>query len=410
MKVGAIIAEYNPFHNGHKYQIEKFRRESCLDYLIIIMSGDFTQRGEPAWMPKHLRARMALEAGADLIIELPLYYATGSASLFAEGAIAHLNALGCVDELCFGCESDGDFNVLFNKINTAAEILIEEPELFKEKLTGYLRKGFSYPVAREKALSAILPDVEELFSPNNILAMEYVIALKKTKSSIIPRPIIRRGPGYHSTNSEDDFASATALRQKLTKNLPSGNVLGIPEESMEIIRENYGRSLPITINDFSSAFCRLYLNEKEKLVDYIDINEDIANLMRKNFDAFINLEQYLTHIKNKAYTYTRLSRCVIHMLTNQKDEYYKSYLINGLAKYARVLGFKKNASSLLNTLKQTSSISLITKMSVYREQLDDDGCAMLDMDVFAADVYRMTAQVKFGQHLNNEYNEKLVII
>ena len=113
MKIGAIIAEYNPFHNGHKYQIEKFKKESGLDYVIVIMSGNFTQRGEPAWMPKHSRAKMALLNGADLVIELPLYYATGSASVFAEGAIAHLNALGCVEELCFGCESGEGETVFF---------------------------------------------------------------------------------------------------------------------------------------------------------------------------------------------------------------------------------------------------------------------------------------------------------
>ena len=103
MKIGAVIAEYNPFHNGHQYQLETFRRQSDLDYIIVCMSGNFTQRGEPAWMPKHLRARMALLGGADLVIELPVYFATGSASIFAEGGIAHLDALGCVDELCFGC-------------------------------------------------------------------------------------------------------------------------------------------------------------------------------------------------------------------------------------------------------------------------------------------------------------------
>ena len=329
MKVGAIIAEYNPFHNGHKYQIEKFKNESQLDYVLVIMSGNFTQRGEPAWMPKHLRTEMALLGGADLVIELPLYYATGNASLFAEGAIAHLNALGCVDELCFGCETDNSIESLKIKLDQAADILINEPDEYKIALVQYLKEGYSYPSARERALAAFFEDCSDLFSPNNILALEYLISLKKTKSLIQPKPIIRYGPGYHDLNAEHCFASASAIRSQLSHEVPE-NVQGLPIESLSIIKDHYHHSMPLCMNDFSHAFAMSYMLNKDILNTYLDINDDLANLMIKNYDAFTNLEDYISSIKNKAYTYTRLSRCINHILTKQKRAAFLYFSLLGI--------------------------------------------------------------------------------
>ena len=178
MKIGAVIAEYNPFHNGHQYQLEVFRQKHHLDYIIVIMSGNFTQRGEPACMDKHLRARSALLGGADLVLELPVFYALGSAPVFASGAVAHLNRLNCIDYLCFGCETDGDSGRHLQLLEQAADILIHEPAPFREHLTDGLKSGLSYPAAREKALKALMDVPPLLTQPNNILALEYVCALK----------------------------------------------------------------------------------------------------------------------------------------------------------------------------------------------------------------------------------------
>ena len=410
MKVGAIIAEYNPFHNGHKYQIEKFRQDANLDYVIVIMSGNFTQRGEPAWMPKHYRAKMALLGGADLILELPIYYATGSAKRFAEGAIAHLNALGCVDELCFGCESELDFNELLKNLEQASSILMEEPDSYKEALNLFLRKGYSFPSAREKALTTIMDHADELFMPNNILALEYMIALKQSNSSISPRPLIRKGPGYHSLDVNEQFASASSIRHQLSENISPDHLQGLPEESLEVIKKCLNRNFPVTLNDFSLIAGYGYIQNQDHLTDYMDINEDIANRMHKCFDSYSKLDAYLLEMKNKSITHTRLSRCIIHLITGQTQERFFSDTKSGYAHYARILGFKKNASHLLSLLKQSSAIPMITKTAVYKDLLNNEGVSMFEADLYAAQLYRMVIQNKYGQHLKNEFNEQIVII
>ena len=410
MKIGAIIAEYNPFHNGHKYQIEKFKKESNLDYILIIMSGNFTQRGEPAWMSKHIRAKMALLNGADLVLELPIYYATGSASVFAEGAIAHLNALGCIDELCFGCEIDFDPKDFISNLEQAAQIIIDEPELFKTELIKALKNGYSYPAAREKALSLFIPKASALFSPNNILALEYMIALKKTQSKIQAKPIQRNGQGYHSLEFNDLFASASALRNKITDISECHNIKGIPNICESIIREQFNKCMPVYINDFSAMFAHVYMNTKDNLTKYVDVNDDIANLITKNIPHFFNLEQMLEHTKTKAYTYTRLSRCFIHLLTKQTKDSFNLYTENGWAFYARILGFKKDSSLLLRIIKDTTSIPLLTKVSIYKQQLDPMGVQLFEQDLYASELYRMTVQLKYGIELKNEFTESLVIV
>ncbi len=409
MKVGAIIAEYNPFHNGHKYQIAKFKKESQLDYVLVIMSGNFTQRGEPAWMPKHSRAEMALMGGADLVIELPLYYATANASLFAEGAIAHLNALGCIDELCFGCETDDSIEALTSKLDQASDILIKEPDEYKSLLLQYIKEGYSYPSARERALSSFFEDCVELFSPNNILAMEYIISLKKTKSLIQPKPIVRKGLGYHDLNAEHSFASASAIRKQLSQGIPD-DIQGLPLESLSIIQKNYHYSMPLSMNDFSNAFAISYILNKDVLNTYLDINDDLANLIMKHFETFTDLDSFISTIKNKAYTYTRLSRCMNHILTDQKKDVFGMTTLNGYAHYARVLGFKKSSTDLLNQIKKSSSIPLITKLSVYKDILDTEGQVMIQMDIESSNLYRTVSQIKYKTPLKNEFTEKVVII
>lgn len=410
MKIGAIIAEYNPFHNGHKYQIEKFKKESGLDYVIVIMSGNFTQRGEPAWMPKHSRAKMALLNGADLVIELPLYYATGSASVFAEGAIAHLNALGCVEELCFGCESGEGETDFFTRLDEVSDIILNEPERYKKILTEALKKGYPYPSAREQALEYYVPNASAFFSPNNILALEYMIALKKTGSHIKPVPIRRIGQGYHSLESNDYFVSASALRHKFTSVSDCQSAYGIPNTCLEIISQQFCKSMPIYMNDFSASFANSYLEHKEKLTEYIDMNEDISNLIHKNFPDFTKIDDLVAALKTKTYTYTRLSRCILHLLTNQKKEDFQLFVQNGYAFYARILGFQKDAAPLLNCIKHNASIPMLTKIRVYKEQLNSIGIRMFEQDLRAADLYRTMAQIKYDSHLKNEFTEQLVIL
>lgn len=410
MKIGAIIAEYNPFHNGHQYQLEYFRHSSRLDYVIIIMSGNFTQRGEPAWMPKHLRTEMALKGGADLVIELPTCYATGSAAVFAEGAIAHLNALGCVDELCFGCETEDQISKHLNRLHRASDSIMEESEDFKYVLTETLKKGLSYPAARAAALKICLSDSDILFEPNNILALEYMIALKKSDSRIRPFPIKRQGPGYHSDDSRHIYASASALRKVLNQPEALDSVSGLSPDSRQIISDNFGSKLPLFLDDFSAMFTNAFLYNRADLSNYSDMNDEIANRMHRYFDEYTSLSTFLLKIKNKSYTYSRLCRCAAHILTRQNADVLNQAKQENYAYYARVLGFKKEASPLLNQISQTSSIPLITKMSAYPDILKGNGLKLIETDIFASDIYRICTQMKFGQPLKNEFTEKIVII
>ena len=219
MKIVGIIAEYNPFHKGHEFHIEKAKKITGADAAIIIMSGDYVQRGIPSIMPKHLRTQMALACGADVVLELPVCYATGSAEYFATGAVSLLEALGCVDYLCFGSEC-GEIKIL----QQIADVLCKETELYKVLLQKHLKNGNAFPAARKlafieylgknKSLSCIPEQISAILdSPNNILAIEYLKALSFLNSSIEPVTITREGAGYHDQTLGGLFSSASALRQ-----------------------------------------------------------------------------------------------------------------------------------------------------------------------------------------------------
>ena len=214
MKTAGIIAEYNPFHTGHKYQIDHVKGTLSADYVVIAMSGDFVQRGTPALLSKYVRAEMALRAGADLVLELPVSCATASAELFARSGVQLLDGLGVVDTLCFGSEC-GDTEILMK----LAGILVEEPEEFKSALRRNLKEGMTFPKARSLALGEVLPGNESekyqqvLSSPNNILGIEYCKAILRENSSIVPTAIKREGNDYHENSLfTDSFPSASAIR------------------------------------------------------------------------------------------------------------------------------------------------------------------------------------------------------
>lgn len=413
MKIGAIIAEYNPFHNGHKYQLDIFRKKYQLDYIIVIMSGNFTQRGEPACMDKHLRTRTALLGGADLVLELPAYYAVGSAPVFASGAVAHLNHLGCVDYLCFGCETEESTDKHLGYLQQISDVFINEPSEFKKHFTDGLKKGLSYPAAREKALKTVMDIPPVLMQPNNILALEYVCALKTTASSIEPVILSRKGEGYHSPVQKGTFLSASALRDILHPDKSPGyldDLNGIPDTTRKILKDFHNLRLPLTSHDFSGLFAAAMLTSPDLLTNYCDVTPDIQNRMLRCFRQYTDLDSYLLQLKNKAYTHSRLSRCACHILLNIQTAVLARAKNEGYAYYARVLGFRRSSQGLLTLLKETASIPLITKMTVHSEMLRENGLRLMETDIFASDVYRTACQMKFGHPLKNEYSEPIVIV
>ena len=220
MKTIGIVAEYNPFHNGHLYQLQASRQQAGAECAVVVMSGNYTQRGEPAIVDKWARAEMALHSGADLVIELPVAYAMGSAEYFAYGAVKLLDSLGAIDMICFGSEAGS-----IDNLSAAARILADEPENYRSYLKEFLSEGISFPAARQKAISLYAKSIygkdhlsSLLKSPNNILGIEYLKALLRLKSNIIPMTIERIGSNYNSAELSGNMSSATSIRKILNDN------------------------------------------------------------------------------------------------------------------------------------------------------------------------------------------------
>ena len=402
MKIVGLIAEYNPFHNGHQYHINKAKEITGADVAIVVMSGNFVQRGAPAIMPKHLRAEMALKAGASLMIELPVCYATGTAEQFAYGAVSILHSLGCVDAICFGSEC-GDINVL----NELAGILCNEPKEYKESLQKHLRNGFSFPLARQKAIEEIYPSQDFsniLEQPNNILGIEYLKALYRLNSNMKPYTIQRISSQYHDIDLQEEFSSATALRQTISNGNFSNLSGQIPSNCMTLLEAHYQTRYPIYTNDFSLLLKYRLLNEtKSSLTEYADVSEELANRIYNQRNEYIDFEQFCELLKTKEVTYSRVSRALLHILLRIKKTDYTDI------HYARVLGFRTGDSDVLTVIKNASAIPLLTKLTATKN-LSDSAVQMLDQDIYASNLYESVVTDKFKTPYINEYEHQIVII
>ncbi len=411
MKVNGIVAEYNPFHNGHKYHLENAKKATKADYTIIAMSGNFMQRGTPALLDKFKRAEMALQNGADLVLELPVYYAASSAEYFAMGAVALLDKLGVVNNLCFGSEC-GDLEIL----QMIARIYMEEPEEFTNALRNNLRHGMSYPLARTNAFLQYEPSLRqyrEVFSsPNNILGIEYLKALLKRNSGIQPLTTMRSGAAYHDNRLGSSHCSALAIRHAVfsredTKYLSAH----MPETAYDLIVSSLKEERPLHIDHFSSALLYKLLSESESGFDqYLDVSSDLSDKIRKNLYRFDSFSGFCDLLKSKEMTYTRISRCLLHILLNMKKTTMESYIAMDYAPYARVLGFRKDATPLLSAIKEHSSIPLITKLADAKGILSQDALAMLKQDIQRNSIYESTAALKVKRPMRNEYRTPIVIV
>lgn len=402
MRVVGLIAEYNPFHNGHKYHIEKAKEFANADFAVVVMSGNFVQRGTPAIIPKHLRAEAALKSGADLAIELPVCYATGTAEQFSYGAVSLLDKLGCVDAICFGSEC-GDIEPL----KSLAKILCDEPSEYKENLQFNLRSGMSFPLARQKAIQAVCDSshlTELLEQPNNILGIEYLKALYRLKSEIEPLTIQREVSRYHDTKLQEQFSSASALRHTIENDCFASLYGQIPSDCMSILEDGYKVRYPVCANDFSLLLKYKLLNETSvSLIEYADVSEELANRIFNRLNDYVSFEQFCELLKTKEITYTRISRALIHILLGVKKSDYDEI------KYARVLGFRSSSSVLLSELKKSSSIPLLSKLGK-NDTLSDSTRNMLDIDVFASNLYESVVTEKFKTPFINEFKQFIIKI
>lgn len=400
MRIVGLIAEYNPFHNGHKYHIEKAKKIANADYAIVVMSGNFVQRGAPAIMPKHLRAEAALKSGADLVIELPVCYATGTAEQFAYGAVSLLDKLGCVDALCFGSEC-GDINALSGLV----KILCKESSEYKIALQTALRSGMSFPLARQNALDKLFPDCnygQLLSEPNNILGIEYLKALYRLGSKIEPLTIKREISHYHDKELQEQFSSASALRNKIAVGDFAVLYGQIPSVCMPSLKNAHEVRYPIYANDFSLLLKYKLLNETSAtLIEYADVSEELANRIYNRLNDYVSFEQFCELLKTKEITYTRICRALLHILLGIKKSDYDEI------QYARILGFRSSSSVILSCLKKSSSIPLITQLSK-DEILSDLTRNMLKIDVFASDLYESVVTDKYKTPFINELKHSII--
>lgn len=445
MKIIGIIAEYNPFHNGHAYQIKKIKKELQADYVIVAMSGDFVQRGAPAIVDKYARTQMALSCGADLVIELPVLWATASAEYFAMAGVTLLDKLGCVDGICFGAETDD-----LNTLSIIADVLIKEPDSYRLSLSDYLKEGLTFPMARSKALCEYLSMIsndafireyssetfdfntisELLNTPNNILAIEYLKALKRRKSHMTPYVIKRKGAGYHDetiasasnhytlNDSYAPIASATGIRKILdNKNcavlseIPEELLSSMPVPALEVLTSYSSSRAFLHTTDFSSILgYQLLTSAANILSDIGDSNSELANRFSKNRMNFSSFEQFCEQNKSKDITYTRIRRILLHLILNIRNQDYSFGKDLDYIPYLRLLGFRKDSSVILKKLKDFSIVPIISKLANASTILDADAFTILEKDIFAADLYSQICAYKKGNIAQSEYTRNIIIL
>lgn len=431
MRTVGLIAEYNPFHNGHAWHMQEAKRISDADFCIVVMSGNFVQRGAPAILDKYARAKMALACGADLALELPVSWALGSAEYFASGAVSLLESLGVVDSLCFGSEC-GELTPLYE----TAQILNSEPEGYRLLLKKNLKAGKSFPLARADALEQYLSDTQLSVSsllrePNNILGIEYLKALIRLDSRIQPFTISRAGGAYHSSTLHGIFSSATALRKllgsaEISKSFPCGGFASpespisplpevleheMPRPAYKILQGYLGKSCPVNTQDFSALlhYRLLSVNSPGELTDFQDVSAELADRIFRLIPEYEDFEQFISLIKTKQYTESRISRCLFHILLDIRRETVQAQKDNGWNSYARVLGLRKKSSPLLHEIKERSRIPLITKLADAQKLLTPEQMGFLKKDIYASEVFQCVDAGKFKQGAYSEYRRQIIL-
>ena len=405
-----IISEYNPFHNGHLHHLNESKRISHSDYSIAIMTGNFTQRGEPSIVDKWSKAKMAIESGVDLVIELPTLYAISSAENFASGAIKILNSLGIVDYISFGSESD-DISVL----NDVANVLCAEPDEYKTLLSHELSKGVSFPKAREKALMMYLNNVRRfanvLSSPNNILGIEYLKALKRQKSNIQPITIKREGTGHNDNiiSSSSKIASASAIRNLCLSNDISILQNVMPQSSYNILNDNIKKGN--VVNNLS-AFDKeiIYTLRKistDEIANLPDVSEGLEFAIKSAANECNSVVELLSIVDTKRYTKTRIQRILLYAILGitKKD---MQVSMNITKPYIRILGFNDKGKGILSEIsKRNRKLELVSSVKKFMDKGPNKNLKlMMEKDIWATNVY--TLGYEYESKANLDFTQKLI--
>lgn len=405
MKIVGLITEYNPFHAGHLYHMQRARELTGADYCVVLMSGSFVQRGEPAIFDKYRRTKAALLAGADLVLEMPAAFSTASAHEFAAYGVALLSAIG-VDAVVFGSEC-GQIETL----RQAAYALNHESAEFRERLQKGLKAGLTYPQARAKALEMEDTWASVLSSPNNILGIEYLRAAEALHSPMEFYTISRKGSGYHEdTLADANFPSASAIRGIIRNSLSKDkDLLDILASLLPAVTHPaYTGAVPVFVDDFSELLNAAVL-QMQATFSIADLSPELAARLAKPPYCPLSFEERIQALKTRQLTYTRVSRALLHLALDMHEEDISRWKDEGYALYARILGFRRQSSPLLSCLHKKSSIPLITKMADAAQSLAPSALALLEQEVYASHLYQ-TVRIKRGGVFQNEYTEGLVFV
>ena len=402
MKAVGLVTEYNPFHNGHLYHLNKAMELTGADISVAVMSGDFVQRGELAVLDKYTRASMALNSGVNLVVELPVNYAVSSAESFAAGALKVLDYIKA-DSIAFGCESGN-----IERLSKLAHILCDNEDTLYKEISKYTANGISYAAARQKVVEKLTDKdtAAMLTSSNNILAVEYLKAIIKNNYAIKPYTIKRQGDSYNDTDIRSEYASATALRG----NLKADNISKyIPVKAGLILSSNTNYIYPDDITEalFTRLLGILFASSYDKnvfienVMRYPDVNKEIAGRLYKSAMDMItrtvpqgaeskdngafSFGSLCEHIKTKEVPLSRIKRALVRITLGLDKKHMEKYANEP---YIRVLGFDKKGQEYLSYIRKTVEVPLITKIADYKEMLLDD--------IHAANIYNMIVAGKYG--------------
>lgn len=402
MKAVGLVTEYNPFHNGHLYHLNKAMELTVADISVAVMSGDFVQRGEPAVLDKYTRTSMALNSGVNLVVELPVNYAVSSAESFAAGALKVLDYIKA-DSIAFGSES-GDIE----RLSKLAHILCDNEDTLYKEISKYTANGISYAAARQKVVEKLTDKdtAAMLTSSNNILAVEYLKAIIKNNYAIKPYTVQRQGDSYNDTDIRSEYASATALRE----NLKADNISKyIPVKAGLILSSNTNYIYPDDITEalFTRLLDILFASNYDKnvfienVMQYPDVSKEIAGRLYKSAMDMItrtvpqrseskdnwafSFGSLCEHIKTKEVPLSRIKRALVRIILGLDKKHMGKYANEP---YIRVLGFDKKGQEYLSYIRKTVEVPLITKTADYKEMLLDD--------IHAANIYNMIVAGKYG--------------
>lgn len=419
MKTAGIIAEYNPFHKGHEYHIKKTKEVTGADYCVVIMSGNYVQRGTPAILDKYTRTRMALDCGADLVIELPIPFATASANIFAQAGVTLLDRLGCINHLCFGSESAS-----ISLLSKIASVLSDDPEDYRSYLQAALKSGKSYPRSVYEAVthylltnlsdsSSMLLEINrisaQLASPNNILGIEYLKALRQSSSAIAPVAIQRKGDSYHAQELSDELASATAIRNWSER---TTDIYGIrpyvPEQVFSVLKEQFHKSFPITEDDMSSLLNYVLVTSSD-FSHAAEMTAELADRIRNTATRPYYFRELADALKCKNITRARINRALLHGILNITMEDMTAYHSADYCCYARILGFRESAGELLHQIRKQTRVPLLSKIADAGSILDETGMRILNQEIAASRLYNLTVYQKFGTLLPDDYRAGVIV-